>query len=112
MNSPGRLHPIVAIERLSAHNHRVVITLGREGLIWRNASGEGRIPAFPVETRDSTGAGDVFHGAFAGSLAMGKEWNDILLYSSAAAALSCTRLGARTGIPEGIEVERFLRASV
>jgi sulfofructose kinase len=97
---------------LSAHNPVVVITLGREGLIWKNASGEGRIPAFPVETIDSTGAGDVFHGAFAGSLAMGRQWDEILLYSSAAAALSCTRLGARTGIPEGIEVERFLSASI
>jgi sulfofructose kinase len=104
----GTSSPDLAIERLSAHNHGVVITLGREGLIWRNASGEGRIPAFPVETVDSTGAGDVFHGAFAGSLAMGRKWDEILLYSSAAAALSCTRLGARTGIPGGGEVERFL----
>jgi sulfofructose kinase len=89
-----------------------VITLGREGIIWRRAGGEGRLPAFPVEAIDSTGAGDVFHGAFAGSLAMGRTWNEILLYSNAAAALSCTRLGARTGIPEGIEVERFLRGVI
>lgn len=108
----GQSSPDLAIERLNAHNPCVVITLGREGLIWKNSSGEGRIPAFPVETIDSTGAGDVFHGAFAGSLAMGRQWNEILLYASAAAALSCTKLGARTGIPEGIEVERFLRASV
>ena len=104
--------PERAIERLTAHNPCVVITLGRGGIIWRSAGGEGRLPAFPVEASDSTGAGDVFHGAFAGSLAMGRTWNEILLYSSAAAALSCTRLGARTGIPDGSEVERFLRGVI
>jgi sulfofructose kinase len=104
----GTSSPDRAIERLHAHNPCVVITLGREGLIWKNSNGEGRLPAFPVEIIDSTGAGDVFHGAFAGSLAMDREWNEMLLYASAAAALSCTKLGARTGIPEGIEVERFL----
>jgi sulfofructose kinase len=104
----GTSSPALAMEKLISHNDCVVITLGKEGLIWRNAGGEGRIPAFHVAVKDSTGAGDVFHGAFAGCLAMGKRWGDTLLYSSAAAALSCTRLGARTGIPEGSEVERFL----
>ncbi len=104
----GASSPDLAIEGLIAHNPSVVITLGGAGLIWRSANGGGRIPAFPVEAIDSTGAGDVFHGAFAGSLAMGKKWDDLLRYSSAAAALSCTRLGARTSIPKGIEVERFI----
>lgn len=104
----GTSSPEAALRKLISHNPSVVITLGKEGLIWRNAHGEGRIPAFQVAVKDSTGAGDVFHGAFAGCLAMGKRWGDTLLYSSAAAALSCTRLGARTGIPEGAEVERFL----
>jgi sulfofructose kinase len=101
--------PDSAIDRLIAHARCVVITLGRNGLIWRNSGGEGRIPAFPVKAVDTTGAGDVFHGAFAGSLAIGKKWEEILTYSSAAAALCCSRLGARTGIPEGGEVDRFLR---
>lgn len=101
--------PESAMEKLISHARSVVITLGKNGLIWKNADGEGRIPAFPVQVTDSTGAGDVFHGAFAGCLAMGKEWNEILIYSSAAAALSCTQLGARTGIPEGAEVEKFLK---
>jgi sulfofructose kinase len=104
----GTSLPARAMEKLIAHNGCVVITLGGEGLIWRNSGGKGRVPAFQVTVKDSTGAGDVFHGAFAGSLAMGKGWGDTLLYASAAAALSCTRLGARTGIPEGADVDRFL----
>jgi len=105
----GAASPDSAIERLISPARCVVITLGRNGLIWKNAGGEGRIPAFPVKAVDTTGAGDVFHGAFAGSLAIGKKWEEILLYSSAAAALCCTRFGARTGIPEGAEVDHYLR---
>ena len=105
----GASSPDRAMETLFSYSPSVVITLGRNGLIWKNAGGKGRIPAFSVDVKDSTGAGDVFHGAFAGCLAMGKEWLEILIYSSAAAALCCTRLGARTGIPDGVEVEQFLK---
>ncbi|MCE5263935.1 MAG: PfkB family carbohydrate kinase [Deltaproteobacteria bacterium] len=104
----GTSSPRLAMEELIRRNGSVVITLGREGLIWRNPDGAGSLPAFPVTAEDTTGAGDVFHGAFAGSIAVGREWGEALRYASAAAALSCTRLGARIGIPEGAEVERFL----
>jgi sulfofructose kinase len=100
--------PDSAIDRLGSRTRCVVVTLGRNGLVWKNADERGRIPAFPVEAIDTTGAGDVFHGAFAGSLVIGKPWEETLLYSSAAAALCCSRLGARAGIPEGPEVDRFL----
>ena len=105
----GASSPDKAMETFVSYSPSVVITLGKNGLIWKNAGGKGRIPAFPVDVKDSNGAGDVFHGAFAGCLAMGKQWIEILTYSSAAAALCCTKLGARTGIPEGVEVEQFLK---
>lgn len=105
----GSSSPEAAMGALFAPTRSVVITLGGSGLLWRRTDGKGRLPAFSVDVKDTTGAGDVFHGAFAGSLAMGKPWIEILTYASAAAALSCTRLGARTGIPEGAEVEAFLR---
>jgi len=105
----GASSPDTAMETLFSYSPYVVITLGKNGLIWKNAGGKGRISAYPVDVVDSTGAGDVFHGAFAGCLAMGKEWIEILTYSNAAAALCCTKLGARTGIPEGVEVEKFLK---
>lgn len=104
----GTSTPEAAMEKLIAANPSVVITLGRRGLIWKSAGGEGRMPAFDVDVADGTGAGDVFHGAFAGCLAMGRGWEETLQYASAAAALCCTRFGARTGIPEWTEVERFL----
>ena len=93
----GESSPDKAIETLFSYSPSVVITMGKNGLIWKNTGGKGRIPTFSVDVVDSTGAGDVFHGAFAGCLAMGKEWLESLTYSSAAAALCCTKLGARTG---------------
>jgi sugar/nucleoside kinase (ribokinase family) len=51
-----------------------------------------------VECVDSTGAGDVFHGAFIYGLKQGWELQRILDFSNAAAALNCTVIGARGGI--------------
>ena len=67
------------------------------------------VPSFEVEAVDSTGAGDVFHGAFI--YAVLKEWNvwDCLRFANAAGALSCTRPGARGGIPTVEEVQTLVR---
>jgi len=86
----------------------VVITLGSHGLIWATNDETGRLPAYAVDVVDSTGAGDVFHGAFAACVAQGKGWRETLEYAGAAAALCCTKAGARPGIPTRAEVERFL----
>ncbi|CAI8734125.1 carbohydrate kinase family protein [Methylococcus capsulatus] len=104
----GRNDPERALAALAEHSPCVVITLGEHGLIWRRGAESGRLPAFPVEAVDTTGAGDVFHGAYAAGLAAGMDWPEMLRYASAAGALCCTRLGARPGIPSGAEVERLL----
>jgi sulfofructose kinase len=97
-----------ALKKLSNQNENIVITLGEQGLIWKTKMGQGKLNAYPIVAVDTTGAGDVFHGAFAGSLAMNKDLQEILKYSSAAAALSCTKPGGRTSIPTIKEVENFV----
>lgn len=87
------------LARLSRVAPAVVITLGEKGLIWQRGKRRGESPAFPVNAIDTTGAGDAFHGAFAAALAAEMEWQDILRYASAAGALCCTKIGARTGLP-------------
>lgn len=87
------------LARLSKVAPAVVITLGERGLIWQKGKRRGESPAFPVKAIDSTGAGDAFHGAFAAALAAEMEWQDVLRYASAAGALCCTKVGARTGLP-------------
>jgi sulfofructose kinase len=87
------------LDRLAEFSPYVVITLGERGLIWRKGQESGFLPAFPVTSIDSTGAGDAFHGAFAAAISEGMGWNDVLRYSSAAGALCCKKIGARPGIP-------------
>ena len=65
-------------------------------------------PSFPVHVVDTTGAGDVFHGAFAYALARRWPTERCVEFASAVAALSCRALGGRAGIPRLDEVERFL----
>ncbi len=101
----------VGLSKLAAVAPNVVITLGERGLIWQRGSEKGELAAFPVDAVDTTGAGDVFHGAFAAGLASGMEWDELLLYSSAAGALCCTKQGGRVAIPTAQEVTSFLNAS-
>jgi sulfofructose kinase len=86
----------------------IVITLGGRGLVWKRPGGAGRLPAVNVKAVDTTGAGDAFHGALAVGLAAGWDWEACLRYASAAAALCCTKLGGRRGLPHLPEVMAFL----
>ena len=101
--------PELAAARLNELAATTVVTLGQDGLVWSQAGRVRRLSAFKVEVVDSTGAGDVFHGALAAGLAEGKAWEETLRFASAAAALSCTRPGARSGIPTRQEVTDFLQ---
>lgn len=104
----GKTKPVTALQALNTLAPIVIITLGKDGLIWSNRKEEGILPAFPIEAIDTTGAGDAFHGAFALGIAFGKEFADNLKFSSAVAALTCTKAGARTALPRLAEVEYFL----
>ncbi len=89
----------------------VCATLGPEGSLARVEGREIRTPGFVVECVDTTGAGDVFRGAFvAGWLAGGDAATveDLLAYANATAALKCRALGARAGIPTRQAVEDFV----
>ena len=100
----GGVNPETALDELAQHAPVVVVTQGERGLIWEAHGKRGSLPAYPVKVIDTTGAGDAFHGAFAACLALGKDLNYILRYSSAVAALNCTKLGGRPGLPTADEV--------
>lgn len=105
----GDDNPWMALGELAQNSSAVVITLGEEGLIWQRGDTRGHLPAYPVKAIDTTGAGDTFHGAFAACVAEGMEWEEALRFASAAAALCCTRMGGRPGIPARAEVEALLQ---
>ena len=85
-----------------------MVTLGDQGCVWLERGEVRRCPAFEVEVVDTTGCGDVFHGAFAVGLARGWDVARAARFASAAAALKCRALGGRTGIPTCAEVAAFL----
>jgi sulfofructose kinase len=85
----------------------VAITLGEEGVLYDAGRGLRHLPSLPVETRDTTGAGDVFHGVWAAALAAGLDADACARHASVAAALAC-RAPGRTAIPSGDEVRRML----
>ena len=108
----GEETAIAALDNLVNYAPYVVITLGAQGLVWGHGSKRGVMPAFPIEAVDSTGAGDAFHGAFAAAIATGMGWLETLRYASAVGALTCTKMGARLGIPTGEDVAKFLEAEI
>jgi len=104
----GETNENKAIEKLMDYAPNIVITLGERGLVWKNGEGSDRLGAYKVKAVDTTGAGDIFHGALAACLAKKKEWTESLHYASAAGALCCTKVGARLGIPTKSEVDTFM----
>jgi sulfofructose kinase len=107
----GEKDPAGALGFLARIAPVVIITLGEAGLIWVAGAEQegGSLAAFPVDTVDTTGAGDIFHGALALRIAGGEDLLCALRYASAAAALGCAKMGARAAIPTRAEVEQFLK---
>ncbi|MGL4240828.1 MAG: PfkB family carbohydrate kinase [Beijerinckiaceae bacterium] len=93
----------------SRHSCWLAITDGGNGVWWTNGGDIEHSPAFEVEVRDTLGAGDVWHGAFALGLAEGMAAGKAVRYASAVAALKCTTFGGRAGIPTRAAAEAFLR---
>jgi sulfofructose kinase len=86
----------------------LAVTLGEAGALSLERDGVRAWPAFAVEAVDTTGAGDVFHGAFALALAEAAAIPEAMRFAAAAAAIKCTAPGGRAGIPDRPAIERFL----
>ena len=89
----------------------VVVTFGADGVRWRSRDGGPPVrfePAFSVAAIDSTGCGDVFHGAYALALSRGHTIEACIRVAAAAAAIKATRLGGQEGIPDWPAVSDLL----
>jgi len=106
----GTRDPLDSLRELAALGARFpVVTLGDRGAIAGGREGVIESPAFQVDTRDTTGAGDVFHAAFIRGLLDGMSEAEILRVANAAAGMNCRALGAQGGLPSREELEAFLR---
>jgi ribokinase len=101
--------PAQAAHRLLvAHHDAVVVTCGAKGC-WVASEGDAawHQPAYPVRVVDTTGCGDVFHGAYALGLAQGMPLDARVRFASATAALKATQIGLE-GVPHQDEVAAFM----
>ncbi len=85
-----------------------IVTDGENGAYSFDSKQERHHPGYHVEVYDSTGAGDVFHGAFIYGLLEEWEFERAIDFANAAAALSCRKLSGRKGIPSLDDVSRFI----
>ena len=108
----GQADPAAAARRLWAPGRQAVaVTCGAEGCWYvgrEDPASPRHLPAFHVEVLDTTGCGDVFHGAYASALARGLDLPQRIRFAAAAAALKATRRGGQAGIPTRAAVEAFL----
>jgi sulfofructose kinase len=100
---------ILAGLRAMRERHRtyVGVTDGEHGYYWLEGDSLEHLAAPRVETVDTNGAGDAFHGAFALSLARGESEREAARFATLVASLKCTRPGGRAGIPTSNEVAAF-----
>jgi sulfofructose kinase len=90
----------------------LVVTMGEQGSSALVGDRFFHEPAFLVHAVDTTGAGDVFRGGFIYALVNGQPMDQALRTANAAAAVSCTRLGALNGVPTLAEVDQLMAANV
>jgi sulfofructose kinase len=91
------------MEKINQKN--VIITLGERGVLYRSRNNEAdpgtvtHMPAYRVRAVDTTGAGDIFHGAFVYGLIKELEPVQSIRLAQMAAAISVQEMGSQTSIP-------------
>ena len=94
---------------LARPGQTVIITQGQKGCSGLTDGKMFELTAFKVDAVDTTGCGDVFHGAYALAIARGQTVREAAKFASAAASLCATRIGGREGIPSQSELSNFIR---
>lgn len=95
-------------EILKAHAGKVIMTVGKEGVVYGDGDDVVHVSGFTVSVVDTTGAGDTFNGAFAAARCDGLPLKEAVRFANAAAALSVQKIGAQGGMPWRSEVEEML----
>lgn len=102
-----REEALLILSRLG-HKQVALTTLGSEGVIAAINGHIEHFPAFRVDAVDTTGAGDVFHGAFLTAWLTEPDLRHCIRFACAVSALKCLKHGGRAGIPTRAEAEAFL----
>lgn len=88
-----------------------VIKLGAKGVFWATKSESFFVPAFAVKAVDTVAAGDAFNGGMAAALDEGRSLREAILWGAATGALSTTKVGAQSSLPDRQTLEEVLTAT-
>ena len=107
----GLTEPDAIIEKLLQlfPHAKIVLTLGKDGAIYADATQKHFQPIFEVQAVDTTAAGDTFTGYFLAGFSEGLAIPDILKMSAKASSIAVSREGAVPSIPYRAEVEDALK---
>jgi len=89
----------------SIFKNNIVITLESKGALYKYQNQVKIMPSIKVKALDSTGAGDLFHGAFAYGIAKNMPYEEVIKLSNVTGALSVTKIGGRFSAPSVEEVK-------
>lgn len=85
-----------------------IVTVGAEGAVITTGEKNFQVPGYPVDVVDTTGAGDVFHGAFIYGILNNFDLINSVRFANVSAALSCRHLSGMGGIPTLKQVKNIL----
>ena len=87
----------------------VIYTFGADGCMGIYGDNTFSLPTMDVPVVDTTGAGDVFHGAFDAAYLNGLDIVSAAKYATGVSSIKCTQMGGRAGIPDSETLEIFLK---
>lgn len=102
-----RLDRLTDLVETSSYAGVVIVTLGSEGVVAYIGGNVIQVPGHSVQAVDSTGAGDCFVGYLGAGLVQGCDFQQAMTRANKAAALSVTRAGAASSIPDLKQVEAW-----
>lgn len=95
------LYPNMTIEEaIEKYPNKLIVTMGSKGVLFNNGKENIEVPAFKVDAKDTTGAGDTFIGGFSTGLSKGLSIEDSITLGNLAASESVTKMGAQGGMPK------------
>ena len=106
-NNPSTLVAMYGELKKKYPNSNVVVTLEDKGALYCIDDQIKVMPGIKTEVRDTTGAGDIFHGAYVYALSCGYDLEKIIRYANIAAGLSVAKYGSRLSIPTLSEVINY-----
>lgn len=106
-NNPDSIKSLY--NKMSIDFKNVVITLEEKGSMYKDNNNIVIMPSIKVDVKDSTGAGDYFHGAFIYCLINNFDINKTIKISNVTGALSTTKIGARNSVPDVEEVMKYVQ---